>query len=59
MAPVAVTTAPLDVEALTKQFAAHGDGAITTFTGIVRSHNQGRNVRFWSTKRTSRWPFAR
>src|SRR4030095_8098214 len=46
MEPVAVTTAPLDVEALTKLFAAHGDGAITTFTGIVRSHNQGRNVRF-------------
>jgi molybdopterin synthase catalytic subunit len=48
MEAVAVTTAPLDLDALTRQLAlaGHGDGAIAAFTGIVRSHNQGRTVRF-------------
>ena len=46
MAPVAVTTAALDVEALAGELSARGDGAVVTFTGIVRNHNQGRQVRF-------------
>jgi len=48
MALVAVTSAPLDLRALTAEVAgnAAGDGAIATFTGLVRDHNQGRRVRF-------------
>ena len=46
MGLVAVTTAPLDLDGLTRQLTVHGDGAIATFTGIVRSHNQGHTVRF-------------
>src|SRR5690242_891799 len=48
MAPVAVTTAPLDVQALTAEVArdAAGDGAVVTFIGLVRDHNQGRRVSF-------------
>lgn len=48
MALVAVTSAPLDLQALTAEVAggAAGDGAIATFTGLVRDHNQGRRVRF-------------
>jgi molybdopterin synthase catalytic subunit len=45
---VAVTTAPLDLQALTAAVAgsAAGDGAVATFAGLVRNHNQGRTVRF-------------
>lgn len=48
MALVAVTSAPLELQALTAEVAgnAAGDGAIATFTGLVRDHNQGRRVRF-------------
>lgn len=48
MAQVAVTAAPLDLEALTSELVkgAPGDGAVATFTGLVRDHNQGRKVRF-------------
>ena len=48
MALVAVTSAPLDLQALTAEVARHGsgDGAIAAFTGLVRDHNQGRAVRF-------------
>ena len=48
MALVAVTAEPLDLGALTAEVAtdAAGDGAIATFTGLVRDHNQGRRVRF-------------
>ena len=48
MALVAVTTAPLDLQALTTEVAREGsrDGAITAFTGLVRDHNQGRKVHF-------------
>ena len=47
MQRVSVTTAPLDLEAMTRQLAAErGDGAVVTFTGIVRGHNLGRSVRF-------------
>ncbi|MBM3819018.1 MAG: molybdenum cofactor biosynthesis protein MoaE [Acidimicrobiia bacterium] len=45
---VAVTAAPLDLQALTAEVArdASGDGAIAAFTGLVRDHNQGRAVKF-------------
>ncbi len=45
---VAVTSAPLDLRALTAEIGAgaDGDGAIATFAGLVRDHNQGRRVRF-------------
>jgi molybdopterin synthase catalytic subunit len=48
MALVAVTAAPLDLQALTAEVArdASGDGAIAAFTGLVRDHNQGRRVHF-------------
>src|SRR5687768_3862581 len=48
MSLVAVTSAPLDLQALTAEMAGSGtgDGAITAFTGLVRDHNQGRKVRF-------------
>jgi molybdopterin synthase catalytic subunit len=43
-----VTSAPLDLQALTAAVSAGacGDGAITSFVGLVRDHNQGRAVRF-------------
>ena len=45
---VAVTAAPLDPAALTAAVCAGGtgDGAIASFIGIVRDHNQGRRVSF-------------
>lgn len=45
---VAVTPSPLDLQALTGEVAAQaaGDGAIASFVGLVRDHNQGRRVRF-------------
>ena len=48
MALVAVTAAPLDLQALTAEVArdAAGDGAIASFSGLVRNHNQGRKVLF-------------
>ena len=48
MALVAVTSAPLDLQALTAEVErdGSGDGAIAAFTGLVRDHNQGRTVRF-------------
>lgn len=48
MAPVAITSALLDLQALTKEIAGgvSGDGAVAAFTGLVRDHNQGRKVRF-------------
>jgi molybdopterin synthase catalytic subunit len=48
MALVAVTAEPLDLGALTADVAADaaGDGAVATFTGLVRDRNQGRTVRF-------------
>jgi len=47
--PVAITTAPLDLAALVAEVSsgdAGGDGAIATFTGLVRHHNLGRTVLF-------------
>ena len=48
MAPVAVTPDPLDVLALTAEMTRTGvgDGAVTTFVGLVRDHNQGRRVSY-------------
>ena len=48
MAPAAITSDPLDLQALTREIAAgaSGDGAVAAFTGLVRDHNQGRRVRF-------------
>jgi molybdopterin synthase catalytic subunit len=45
---VAITSAPLDLQALIGETAADaaGDGAITSFSGLVRDHNQGRRVSF-------------
>jgi molybdopterin synthase catalytic subunit len=45
---VAVTRSPLDLTALTGEVArdGKGDGAIVTFAGLVRDHNQGRRVTF-------------
>jgi molybdopterin synthase catalytic subunit len=45
---VAITSAPLDLQALTAEVAsgASGDGAVTSFAGLVRDHNQGRRVEF-------------
>jgi molybdopterin synthase catalytic subunit len=45
---VAVTADPLDLLALTAEIGAgaEGDGAVTSFAGLVRDHNQGRRVRF-------------
>ena len=45
---VAVTAAPLDLPALTAEVAREGsgDGAIVSFAGLVRDHNQGRRVTF-------------
>ena len=43
-APTAITTAPLDLNALARIVAAPGVGGIATFLGVVRDHNQGRRV---------------
>lgn len=43
---VSVTTAPLDLPALAAAIAAAGDGAVASFAGLVRDHNQGRRVLF-------------
>jgi molybdopterin synthase catalytic subunit len=45
---VAITSVPLDLQALIGETAADaaGDGAITSFAGLVRDHNQGRRVSF-------------
>jgi molybdopterin synthase catalytic subunit len=46
LSPVAVTSAPLDSEGLVALVDKKGDGAVVTFAGLVRDHNQGRQVRF-------------
>lgn len=47
MALVAVTAQPLDLAALAAEVGgAAGDGAVTSFAGLVRDHNQGRRVTF-------------
>src|SRR5213080_4281865 len=47
---LAIGSAPLDVERLLKTLeagaSAGADGAVVTFIGLVRNHNQGRRVRY-------------
>jgi molybdopterin synthase catalytic subunit len=45
---VAVTDKPLDLAALSRtvEAAGTGDGAVASFAGLVRDHNQGRRVSF-------------
>ena len=43
---VAVAHEPLDVNAVAALVGAGGDGAVVTFAGLVRDHNQGRVVKF-------------
>jgi molybdopterin synthase catalytic subunit len=45
---VAVTSEPLDLAALTAEVArsASADGAVISFVGLVRDHNQGRRVSY-------------
>ncbi len=40
----AVTSAPLAVETVLRAVEGPGAGAVTTFVGLVRDHNQGRRV---------------
>src|SRR5688500_3237608 len=48
MAAVAVTSAPLDLQALISEVggASSADGAVASFIGLVREQNQGRRVSF-------------
>ena len=48
MALAAVTPDRLNLDALTSELTqnAEGDGAVASFAGLVRNHNQGRTVRF-------------
>ena len=41
-----MTSEPLDADALMALVGAEGDGAVVTFAGLVRDHNQGRRVQF-------------
>ena len=45
---VAVTSVPLNLEALTREVAGAGvgDGAVVSFIGLVRDHPQGRRVSY-------------
>ena len=45
---VAVTTGPLDLNTLVDAVSPRGgaEGAVTSFVGLVRNHNQGRKVLF-------------
>jgi molybdopterin synthase catalytic subunit len=44
MGPFVLTSAPLDVAGAAALVSARGDGAVTTFVGLVRDHNAGRRV---------------
>lgn len=46
MALTAITTAPLDSDALVKSLDATGIGAVSVFLGLVRDNNKGRRVLF-------------
>lgn len=46
MSLVALTAQPLDLQTLTTEVGANGDGAIAAFAGLVRDHNRGLRVRF-------------
>ncbi|MGQ0737344.1 MAG: molybdenum cofactor biosynthesis protein MoaE [Acidobacteriota bacterium] len=41
----AVTSAPIDLSVLVRLIEAPTHGAVSTFLGVVRDHNQGRRVR--------------
>jgi molybdopterin synthase catalytic subunit len=43
-ARTAITTHPIDAAVLVSAVGAGNTGAITTFAGLVRDHNQGRRV---------------
>ncbi|MGE0359542.1 MAG: molybdenum cofactor biosynthesis protein MoaE [Vicinamibacterales bacterium] len=43
-APVAVTAAPLVLDGVVRAVDGPGHGAVATFVGLVRDHNQGRRV---------------
>jgi molybdopterin synthase catalytic subunit len=42
--PTAITTVPLSVDAVIRAVDGPGAGAVATFLGLVRDHNQGRRV---------------
>lgn len=42
--PTAITSEVLDLDALVRVVEAPGIGAVATFLGLVRDHNQGRRV---------------
>jgi len=42
--PTAIIDRVLDVQGVVQAVAGPGDGAVTTFLGLVRNHNQGRQV---------------
>lgn len=44
MPATAVTSAPLSTDAVSRVVEGPGAGAVTTFVGLVRDHNQGRRV---------------
>jgi molybdopterin synthase catalytic subunit len=44
VSPTAITTDPLDVAALLSSVDPAGMGAVASFVGLVRDHNQGRRV---------------
>jgi len=48
MSLIAVTPGALDLQALTQEVikSRAGDGAVASFVGLVRDHNQGRRVSF-------------
>jgi molybdopterin synthase catalytic subunit len=48
MSLLAVTPDPLDLQALIREVTGSraGDGAVASFIGLVRDHNQGRQVSF-------------
>lgn len=41
---ITITEAPLDAEPLTKSVQTDVDGAVVTFLGVTRNHNEGRQV---------------
>jgi molybdopterin synthase catalytic subunit len=45
---IAVTPSALDLQAMTQEItrSREGDGAVASFIGLVRDHNQGRRVSF-------------
>ena len=44
--PSRISREPLDPQAIARGLAGAGDGAVATFTGVVRNHQDGREVRW-------------